>query len=113
MASILSLAQAVVDVCASHPVLTSFLLLVAFVAASRDRNPIRYPTNLPLVWEKAGTKQFSLRTRLAFHTDCARLFRDAYEHVSCHSELWDRACITYHWIVLAKGPDRAIARARV
>jgi len=82
MASIVSLAQAVVDVFVAHPLLTSFVLLATFVVTSKDRHPIRYPSNLPLLWEKAGAKQFSLRTRLGFHTDCARLFRDAYELVS-------------------------------
>jgi predicted CDP-diglyceride synthetase/phosphatidate cytidylyltransferase len=42
---------------------------------------IRYPRNLPLVREKIGKTRFSLKTRLAYYTDCGNLYRDAYENV--------------------------------
>ena len=43
---------------------------------------IHYPSNLPRVREPAGATRFTLKTRLAFLTDCKALFNEAYEKVS-------------------------------
>ncbi|MCJ1379500.1 hypothetical protein MMC17_002601 [Xylographa soralifera] len=40
-----------------------------------------YPPNLPRIREN-GKKRFSLRTRLAYYTDCANLYREAYDTYS-------------------------------
>ncbi|EXJ89682.1 hypothetical protein A1O3_02749 [Capronia epimyces CBS 606.96] len=40
---------------------------------------IRYPASLPLGGEPPGARRFSLRTRWRYYTDCAGLYRQAYE----------------------------------
>lgn len=54
----------------------------------RQKFTIKYPDNLPRIRENGRTR-FSLRTRLAWYTDCKSLFQDAYETVcplpTCHS----------------------------
>ncbi|GKT64366.1 cytochrome P450 [Colletotrichum tofieldiae] len=45
-----------------------------------------YPPGIPLVREPVGAKRFSLRTRLAYYTDCERLFHDAYHDYSKHGK---------------------------
>ncbi|PNH37223.1 hypothetical protein VD0004_g9565 [Verticillium dahliae] len=40
---------------------------------------LQYPSNVPRIREKPGAGHFSLRTRLAYYTDCEALFRGAYE----------------------------------
>lgn len=42
---------------------------------------VPYPPEIPLVREPVGARRFSIRTRLAFYTDCQNLFRDAYDNV--------------------------------
>jgi hypothetical protein len=42
---------------------------------------IRYPSNLPRIREKEGATGFSLKTRLAYYTDCQNLYSEAYEKV--------------------------------
>lgn len=42
---------------------------------------IHYPSNLPLAGEPPGRRWFSLRTRWRYMTDCASLYREAYENV--------------------------------
>jgi hypothetical protein len=71
----------IVDLCLRHPIFVAAILFVGGLAAYQRRISIRYPSNLPLVREKAGTKSFSWGTRFAFHTDCAKLFRETYENV--------------------------------
>jgi len=41
----------------------------------------RYPAAIARVREPAGKRTFSLRTRLAYYTDCRELFREAFEKV--------------------------------
>lgn len=43
---------------------------------------VSYPANLPRVREPAGATRFSLRTRLAYYTDCKALYNEAYETVT-------------------------------
>lgn len=40
------------------------------------------PSGIPLIREPEGARRFSLRTRLAYYTNCEALFREAYENVS-------------------------------
>ncbi|KAL6416301.1 cytochrome P450 [Ilyonectria robusta] len=42
---------------------------------------VPYPPVVSLVREPAGARRFSIRTRLAYYTDCQNLFRDAYDNV--------------------------------
>lgn len=43
---------------------------------------VPYPKGVDLVREPAGATRFSLKTRLAYFTDCASLYREAYHNVS-------------------------------
>lgn len=43
---------------------------------------VPYPPGMPLLREPEGAKRFSLKTRLAYYTDCAGLFHEAYNDVS-------------------------------
>lgn len=43
---------------------------------------VPYPPGVQLVREPVGARRFSLRTRLAYYTDCESLYREAYENVS-------------------------------
>lgn len=56
-------------------------ILIAISSIVNRRLAIRYPSNLPRVREPAGATRFSLKTRLAYHTDCNALFEEAYEKV--------------------------------
>lgn len=47
---------------------------------------LQYPSNVPRIREKPGAGHFSLRTRLAYYTDCEALFLGAYEKVSSSVE---------------------------
>jgi hypothetical protein len=73
----------IVDNMATYSILESFMatsLLIAIVVyASQRLSSIKYPAELPRVREVAGKTHFSLRTRLAYFTDCEALFREAYE----------------------------------
>ena len=57
------------------------LFILAGVYMYRRFFMIHYPAELPRVGG-LGKAGFSLRTRLAYYTDCAGLFREAYERVS-------------------------------
>ncbi|KAH6887763.1 cytochrome P450 [Thelonectria olida] len=41
---------------------------------------VPYPKGIPLIREPEGARRFSLRTRLAYYTDCEALFREAYQN---------------------------------
>jgi hypothetical protein len=43
---------------------------------------VPYPKGIPLIREPEGARRFSLRTRLAYYTDCEALFREAYQNVT-------------------------------
>jgi hypothetical protein len=58
------------------------LIVVSVWAAILYVTRIRYPANLPLIREKEGATRFSLKTRLAYYTDCQNLLIEAYEKVS-------------------------------
>lgn len=62
-------------------VVAVLLFLIATIAI-RQKNTIKYPSNLPRVGEPAGKTRFSLRTRLAWYTDCEKLYQEAYNTVS-------------------------------
>lgn len=56
---------------------------VAFITIAilvRQKFTVRHPDNLPRIRENGRTR-FSLRTRLAWYTDCKSLFPEAYETV--------------------------------
>ena len=72
-------------------VLVNILLLLLALYFSNRFYSIRYPPNLPRIREN-GKLRFSLRTRLAYYTDCANLFREAYDTVSIYMSLRRRAC---------------------
>jgi hypothetical protein len=57
------------------------LLVFAGVFVYRRLFMIQYPPELPRVRD-LGKARFSLRTRLAYYTDCENLCREAYETVS-------------------------------
>lgn len=59
------------------------LLVAIFLTAVftiRQKFTIHYPANLPRVRENGRTR-FSLKTRLAYYTDCQNLFREIYDNV--------------------------------
>lgn len=71
------------------PALTSPLAIVAIVVGSlllvycaeRFVFGVPKPIGIPLLREPEGARHFSLRTRLAYYTDCKGIFREAYENV--------------------------------
>ncbi|KAF2140916.1 uncharacterized protein K452DRAFT_351633 [Aplosporella prunicola CBS 121167] len=54
-------------------------VLVSVVIVYQTFFAIRYPANLPLIGEPAGKRRFSLRTRLRYYSDCAALYKEAYD----------------------------------
>ena len=62
-------------------VVVEVLLLLAALYLYDRFFSIRYPPNLPRIRENGKTR-FSLGTRWAYYTDCANLFREAYDTVS-------------------------------
>ena len=42
---------------------------------------VPFPPGMPLVREPEGARRFSWKTRLAYYTDCERLYNEAYENV--------------------------------
>jgi hypothetical protein len=67
-------------------VLLGSLIFAVVALIIRYINSIPYPANIPRVREKNGATRFSLKTRLAYYTDCEGLFRDAYENVKFLAE---------------------------
>ncbi|KAH7140293.1 cytochrome P450 [Dactylonectria estremocensis] len=51
---------------------------VLFYLTERFVLTIPYPPGVPLVGEPEGARRFSLRTRVAYYTNCEALFREAY-----------------------------------
>lgn len=53
---------------------------------------VPYPPSVPLVGEPEGALRFSLRTRVAYYTNCEALLREAYTKVcsrlSTNQHLW-------------------------
>lgn len=43
---------------------------------------VPYPKSVPLLREPPGATRFSMKTRMAYYTDCASLYREAWENVS-------------------------------
>ena len=43
---------------------------------------LRYPSNLPRVYEDPKATSFRWKTRLTYFTDCQNMFREAYEKVA-------------------------------
>lgn len=43
---------------------------------------VPYPKDIPLLREPVGATRFSLKTRVAYYTNCSSLFSEAYENVS-------------------------------
>ncbi|MCJ1402135.1 hypothetical protein MMC11_005354 [Xylographa trunciseda] len=66
-------------------VVVDVVLLVAALYFSSRFFTLHYPPNLPRVRENGKTR-FSLRTRWAYYTDCANLFREAYDTYSKHGK---------------------------
>lgn len=60
----------------------SLALALALCLLERYVTGVPYPPSIPLVREPAGTRRFSLRTRLAYYTDCRTLFEDAWNQVT-------------------------------
>ena len=67
--------------------LISLFLLILICFTIRQKFTINYPSNLPRVREKEGRTRFSLKTRLAYFTDCEALFKEAYNTVPLPSLL--------------------------
>lgn len=65
---------------------------VLFYLTERFVLTIPYPPGVPLVGEPEGARRFSLRTRVAYYTNCEALFREAYTKVcprlSTNQHLW-------------------------
>ena len=80
----------IVNTMATYSLLQSFVapcLLIAIAAYTFQRlSSLKYPAELPRVREAAGKTRFSLRTRLAYFTDCEALFQEAYE--KANNEPW-------------------------
>lgn len=59
-----------------------------------------YPPNIALIREGPDARRFSLRTRLAYYTDCKSLFQEAWDKVRILSFYYvthgDRLSILYH-----------------
>jgi hypothetical protein len=64
----------------------AFVLLSITIYTIRQKNTLHYPSNLSRVRENGRTR-FSLKTRLAYYTDCQNLFNEAYKTVSPPSDL--------------------------
>lgn len=71
------------------PVLTAlvgigalFGFLIFIYVVERFILGVRLPSNIALIREPEGARRFSLRTRLAYYTDCKALFREAFDQVS-------------------------------
>lgn len=63
-------------------IITLLILLAVTVGITiRQIFTICYPANLPRVREEDKATRFSLKTRLAYYTDCKNIFREAYERV--------------------------------
>jgi hypothetical protein len=62
------------------PILSCVFLVVALSSYIR-KSGIQYPANLPRIRD-IGKTRFSLRTRLAYYTDCSNLYHEAYNTVS-------------------------------
>ncbi len=71
----------ILEFLSQHPYLASAGTLFGLLAAYQKMLPSAYPANLPLIREPTGTKSFSFKTRVAFHSECIKLFSDAYELV--------------------------------
>jgi hypothetical protein len=63
-------------------VVGAFALGTGLYAIERFFVAVPYPSNIDLVGERPGARRFSLRTRLRYYTDCADLYREAWEEVS-------------------------------
>jgi hypothetical protein len=64
---------------------TSIAVLVALFIVSLLHHiffGVPYPKGVELIREPAGAKAFSLRTRLAYYTDCRALYEEAWNKVS-------------------------------
>lgn len=72
----------VTEYVASHIIAFVALTLLILLVAFHYSTEIRFPPELPRVREGKGRTRFTLRTRLAYYTDCEALFREAYETVS-------------------------------
>lgn len=62
------------------------LAIVASIAlvvlADRYITGVPLPPTIPLFREPEGARRFSLRTRLAYYTDCKALYEEAWDKVS-------------------------------
>lgn len=56
--------------------------IVVAIAIYRLCFAVHYPRNLPLLGEPEGARAFSWKTRKRYYTDCAALYREAYQKVS-------------------------------
>lgn len=56
-------------------------LLVLVGLAVLYYSTIRYPANLPRLREHEGATRFSLKTRIAYYTECKNMYREAYDKV--------------------------------
>lgn len=60
---------------------------------------VPYPKGVPLLREPPGATRFTLKTRLAYYTDCPSLYREAWENVS--DDLQD---LDFRGSILFNGP---------
>ncbi|KAI9166290.1 Cytochrome P450 monooxygenase iccF [Paramyrothecium foliicola] len=83
---------------ASVSLLVSLLVIIASVAATVVGASIlvywveelffqvQVPSEIPLLRESKGARRFSLKTRLAYYTDCKSLFYEAYHKYGKHGK---------------------------
>lgn len=57
------------------------LIFAAIISAIVYFTRLRYPSNLPRVFEKDGATSFRLKTRLMYFLEAQKLQREAYEKV--------------------------------
>lgn len=55
---------------------------IVFVVAGEYALSPADPPGVALIREKPGARNFSLKTRLAYYTDCKNLYQEAYDNVS-------------------------------
>lgn len=53
---------------------------------------VPYPKGVPLLREPPGATRFSLKTRIAYYTDCASLYKEAWENVRDNLQDLDFRC---------------------
>ena len=68
---------------------------------------VPYPEGVALIREPPGARRFSLRTRLAYYTDCRRLYDEAWHNVRLFSPSHTSRATVLNLLALSSTPNRA------